>query len=144
MVKSIRYLKSRVKTRSTKWGCFLGMISSLWTKLAQKNKHFHYKSSFWTNLPNSGGIFFSRDLWIITKFGIAITEICCGVTEGFILPQFCMTLNQGVTNSKNGYFCCFCCYLRIYRLSNPSFLFSSLQTLKCNLFLLPGRKFDHS
>lgn len=70
---------------------------------------------------------------------MALTETCEAiVTEGFIF----MTLNQVVQNSKNGYFSCFRCSLRLFRLSAPSFLFLSFQKLKDNVFILPENKFE--
>ena len=92
------------------------------------------KSSFWTNLPNCTGIFFSQSLWITTKFSM-VTELCGGITGEFILHQSYMTVNQG------GIF--FCCSLRIHWLSLPSLSFSSLQTLKGNVSALPRSAIDH-
>ena len=54
-----------------------------------------------------------------------------------------VTLNQAVGNTKMAIFAILCCSLRLDRLSASPFLFSSLQVLKGNVFVLPRSKFYH-
>ena len=106
--------------------------------------NFTTKSSFWVNLPYFAAMFFSQCLWIIIKFGMAITEIteaCQGLTGGFILPQSYMRLNQGVWDLETD---CFYCSVRLYVFSSSFLWFSSLQTLKGNVFVLRRSKINHS
>ena len=101
---------------------------------------FTTSSSFQDNWPYSVGM----DKWIITKFGIAIAETCekCNwqIHFGPILHNFKST---GLKFKQRLFLHCFCCYLRLYRLSTPFFLFSSFQTFKRNVFVLPISKFYH-
>ena len=59
------------------------------------------------------------------------------------MPHYYLLLNHGVRNSKNDYFCCFCCSLRLYRLLTLYLSSNSLQSSKHIAFTLLRYKFDH-
>ena len=92
---------------------------------------FTIKSTFWANLPDSRGTFFSQGLWIIAKFAMTLIETGEGVvTEGIILTQFIMALNQVIQNSKKSYFCCFSLFCKSLQALNLFFLISFFSEIK--------------
>ena len=103
-LKKIKYLKSRRKKKVHKIRFLLLITPSSVLNWLCKISIFTTESFF--GLLYSFDINFYQGWWMITKFGRFIGDTCGDVTERFILPQSCLTSNQWVWHSKNGYFVC--------------------------------------
>ena len=91
-----RYLKIKVKTILAWKGCFQIATSFSLGLLVLKNAYLQYKIRFLGYFAELCRNFLQQRLWIIPKFGMAITDICGDVTGEFVLPRSNIISNQEV------------------------------------------------